>query len=65
MLLFKKWLKCKKFWSNKYIHGFWITNGSVKIKMSANCKPKEINYVVDSEKLFPGNNLIRDRETEL
>ena len=25
--------KCKRLWTSKYIHTFWVSNGSVKIKV--------------------------------
>ena len=29
------WRKCKKLWSNKYIHDFWVSNGILRLKLTA------------------------------
>ena len=28
----KLWSKCKKLWSNKFIFGYWVSDGSIKIR---------------------------------
>ena len=28
------WSKCKKLWTNKFIFGYWVSNGSIKIRIS-------------------------------
>ena len=28
------WAKCKKLWLNKFIHGFWTSNGSIRLKLT-------------------------------
>ena len=30
------WAKCKKLWLNKFIHGFWTSNGSIRLKLTEN-----------------------------
>ena len=37
------WSKCKRLWTSKYIHNFWVSNGSVSIKIGENSKPNTIN----------------------
>ena len=55
------WSKCKKLCVNKFIHLFWISNGSIRLKLSGN-ERYIINHINDLEKLFPGNEVIRDKE---
>ena len=28
------WAKCKKLWLNKFIHGFWTSNGFIRLKLT-------------------------------
>ena len=49
----KLWSKCKKLWSNKFIFGYWVSNGSIKIRISKCAPVKVISHIVDLEKLFP------------
>ena len=35
----KLWAKCKKLLHNKYIHGFWVSYGFIKIKVSESSTP--------------------------
>ena len=35
----KFWAKCKKLLINKYIHGFWVSYGLIKIKVSGSSPP--------------------------
>ena len=58
------WSKCKRLWTKKYIHTFWVSNGSVKIKIRENSKPKTISHTTDLEKVFPDNELLKDEEFE-
>ena len=30
------WRKCKKLWSSKYIHAFWVSNGTLRLKLTEN-----------------------------
>ena len=45
----KLWAKCKKLWLNKYIHGFWVLHGLIKIKVSESSPPVTVTHVVDLE----------------
>ena len=44
--------KCKRLWTNKNIHTFWVSNVSVKMKVRENSKPNIIGHNTDLEKIF-------------
>ena len=52
--------KCKKLWLNKFIHGFWPSNGSIRLKVTENSNVRVISHDADLEELFSGNELISD-----
>ena len=54
------WAKCKKLWLNKFIHGFWTSNGSIRLKVTETSNVRVISHDADLEELFPGNELISD-----
>ena len=54
------WAKCKKLWLNKFIHGFWTSNGSIRLKLTKTGNVRVIAHDADLEELFPGNELISD-----
>ena len=56
----KLWAKCKKLCDNQVIHAFWISNGSIKLKVSETGNVHTVTHDVDLEVLFPGNSLIED-----
>ena len=56
--------KCEKLWSNKFIFGYWVSNGSIKIRISEFSPVKVISDIVDLEKLFPDNPLLKDDHIE-
>ena len=58
------WSKCKKLWSNKFIFGYWLSNGSIKIRIPELSPVKVISHIVDLEKLFPDNPLLKDDHIE-
>ena len=60
----KLWSKCKKLWTNKFIFGYWVSNGSIKIRISERSPVKVISHIVDLEKLFPDNPLLKDDHIE-
>ena len=60
----KLWSKCKNLWSNKFIFGYWVSNGSIKIRISESSPVKVISHIVDLEKLFPDNPLLKDDHIE-
>ena len=55
------WRKCKKLCVNKFIHSFWVSNGSIRLKLSDNGRLDMITHIHDLEELFPGNEF-RDEE---
>ena len=56
------WRKCEKPCINKFIHSFWVSNGSIRLKLSDNERSYMITHVNDWEELFPGNEFNRDEE---
>ena len=54
------WTKCKKLWLNKFIHGFWTFNGSIRLKLTETGSVIVITHDADLEELFPGNELISE-----
>ena len=54
------WRKCEKLWSSKFIHAFWASNGSIKLKIADIDKIYIIIHNSDLEELFPGNELLLD-----
>ena len=55
----KLWTKCGKLWDAKRILSFWISNGSIRVKL-VNENVSIITHDCDLEKLFPGDPLIAD-----
>ena len=60
----KLWSKCKRLWANKFIFSYWVSNGSIKIRISERSPVKVISHIVDLEKLFPDNPLLKDDHIE-
>ena len=56
------WQKCKKLWSSKYIHAFWVSNGTLRLKLSASGCVHIITRSQDLDELFPGNELLRKEQ---
>ena len=56
----KLWAKCKKLCCNKVIHAFWISNGSIKLKVSETGNVHTVSHDVDLEVLFLGNNVVEN-----
>ena len=54
----------KRLWSNKFISSYWVSNGSIKIVLSERSYVKVISHIVDLEKLFPDNPLLKDDHIE-
>ena len=52
--------KCKKVHSNKLIHAFWTSNGSIQLKVFENGNIHVITHNVGFEELSPNNELIKD-----
>ena len=56
------WRKCKKLWSSKYIYAFWVSNGTLRLKLTASGPVHIITHSQDLDELFPGNELLRDEQ---
>ena len=54
------WTKYKKLWLKKFIHGFWTSNGSIRLKLAETGNPRVTTHDTDLEELFQGNQLISD-----
>ena len=52
--------KREKLWSSKFVHAFWVSNGSIKLKMADNDRVHIIIHSNDVEELFPGDELLLD-----
>ena len=55
------WGKCRKLLSNKYIHSFWVTNGTIKLKTVENGRVYAITHRNDLVELFPDNDILADQ----
>ena len=51
------WGKCKNLSSNKSTHAFWVSNGSIRLKIGENDRVNIKTHFSDLEKLFSGNKL--------
>ena len=57
----KLWAKCKGFCLSKYLHGFWVSYGLIKIiKVSETSPSVTITHYVDLENKFAENPLLKD-----
>ena len=56
------WRKCEKPISNKYIHAFWVSNGILRLKLTAGRRVHVITHSQDLDELFPENELLRDEQ---
>ena len=54
------WRKWKKLWSSKYIHAFWVSNGTLRLKLTESGRVHIITHSQDLDELFPENELLRD-----
>ena len=46
----------------KYIHGFWMFNGTLRLKLSESGHVNVITHSQDLDELFPENELLRDEQ---
>ena len=51
------WAKCKRLHQLQHIFTFYISNGSIKIKINENDKAIAITHTADFDKYFPGIDL--------
>ena len=57
------WLgNAKKLLANKLIDPFWVSNGSIRLRVENKNRPCVIKHVSDLQVLFPGNDILRDEE---
>ena len=56
------WQKCKKFWSNKYIHAFWVSIDILRLKLTASGRVYVITHSQDLDELLPENELLREEQ---
>ena len=56
------WQKCEKLFVNKFIHSFWVSNGSIRLKLSDTERSYIIAHVNDLEELLSGNEFTRDEK---
>ena len=49
---------CKKLWSNKHIHAFWVSYGILRLKLTASGRVHVITHSQDLDELFPENELL-------
>ena len=56
------WRKCKNLWSNKYIHPLWVSNGILRLKLTASGRVHVITHSQDLDELFPENELLKDEQ---
>ena len=56
------WQKCKKRWPNKYIHAFWVSNGILRLQLTASGRVHVITHSQDLDELFIQNELLRDEQ---
>ena len=54
------WSKCKRLRDGNFIHSFWVTNGSIRIKVNESSEMQVITHICDLEEHFPGNPCLLD-----
>ena len=59
-------IKCygemQKLWPSKHIHAFWVSNGTLRLKLTENSRLHIITHNQDLDELFPENELLRDEQ---
>ena len=51
------WSKSKRLNAMKQIHSYYVSNGTVKVKLAENSRPISITHATDFDKYFPGIDL--------
>ena len=51
------WSKSKRLHAMKQIHSYYVSNGTVKVKLDENRRPISITHATDFDKHFPGIDL--------
>ena len=55
------WGKCRKLLLNKYIHSFWVTNGTIKLKTVEYGRVYAATHRNNLVELFPDNEVLADQ----
>ena len=55
------WGKCRKLLLNKYIHSFWVTNGTTKLKTVENGRVYPVTHRNDLVEFFPDNDILANQ----
>ena len=55
------WGKCRKLLFSKYIHSFWVKNGTIKLKTVDNGRAHAVTHRNDLVELFPDNDILADQ----
>ena len=51
------WSRSKRLHAMKHIHSYYVSNGTVKVKLEENSRPISITHTTDFDKHFPGIDL--------
>ena len=54
--------KCEKPCSNKYVYALWVSNGMLRVKLTASGRVHVITHSQDLDELFPENELLRYKQ---
>ena len=54
------WRKCEKLWSSKSIHALWVTNATLRRRLTTSGHVHVIIRSQDLDELFPENKLLSD-----
>ena len=54
------WRKCKNLLTNKFVDSFWVSNGSIRLRVENQNRPCAcvITHISDLDVLFPGNDFL-------
>ena len=55
-------VNAKKLWSGKYIYAIWVSNGTLRLKLTESGRVHIITHSQDLDELFPENELLRDEQ---
>ena len=55
------WGKYRKLLLNKYIHSFWVTNGTIKLKTVKNGRVYTATHRNNLEELLPNNEVLANQ----
>ena len=56
------WSKCKRLHDGNFIHSFWVTNGSIRMKVTESSQIQEVSHICDLEEVFLGNQCLVDSQ---